>query len=72
MNVILNRRLIRASANVEGGDIICNGGDHDPEAVRYELAYCDNDLSQDSDFKYRTLIAFLPGAGVLYCPRERC
>ena len=25
----------------------------------------------DRDFLCRTLIAFLPGAGVLYCPRER-
>ena len=71
MDVILNRRLVRASADVEGGGIIRNGGDHDPDAVRYAPAYCDDDLLQDSDFKYRTLIAFLPGAGVLYCPRER-
>jgi hypothetical protein len=47
------------------------GGDHDPDTVRYAPAYCDYDLSHDSDFKYKTLIAFFPGAGVLYCPRER-
>jgi hypothetical protein len=40
--------------------------------VRYAPACCNNDLSQDSDFKYRTLIVFLPGtAGVLYFPGER-
>jgi hypothetical protein len=71
MEVILNRRLVRASANVEGGGIIRNGGDYDPDAVRDARGYCEDDLLHDSDFKSRTLIAFLPGAGVLYCPRER-
>ena len=70
MDVILNRRLLRASADVEGGGIIRDGGEHDPDAVRYAPAYCDDDLLPDRDFLYRTLIAFLPGAGVLYCPRE--
>ena len=33
---------------------------HDPE-----------NLQPSCDFKYRTLVAFLPGAGVFYCARER-
>ena len=72
IDVILNHRRVRASADVEGGGIICNGGDHDPDAVRYAPAHCNDDLLQAGDFKYRSLIAFLPGAGVLHCPRERC
>ena len=56
MDVILNRRLVQASADVEqGGDLIRDGSVHDPDAVRYAPAYCDNDLSHDSDFKYREL-----------------
>ena len=55
--------LIVASADVEGDGIICHGGDHDPDAVRnYTPANCNNDLLQDSNFKYRTLIVFLPNA----------
>jgi hypothetical protein len=34
MDVILNCRLVWASADVEGGGIICDGGDRDPGAVR--------------------------------------
>ena len=71
MDVILNRRLVRARADVEGGGIVRDGGDYDQDAVRYAPAYCEDDLSPDMDYLYRTLIAFLPGAGVLYCPRER-
>ena len=60
MDVILNRRLVQASADTEQGDgIIHDGSVYDPDAMRYAPAYCNNDLSQDSDFKYRTLIAFL-------------
>jgi hypothetical protein len=33
-------------------------------------AYGDGDLVDDMDFKYRTFVAFLPGAGVFYCARE--
>jgi hypothetical protein len=46
VDVFLNRRLVRAPANVEGvGGIICNGGDYDPDAVRYApAAYCKDDL----------------------------
>jgi hypothetical protein len=47
VDVILNRRLVRAPADVEGSGIICNGGDYDPDAVRYALAaYCKDDLLQ--------------------------
>jgi hypothetical protein len=72
VHVILNCQLLRASTDVEGGGFICDGGEHDPDAVRYAPAYCDDDLLPDRDFVYRTLVAFLPGAGVLYCPSEHC
>ena len=60
--IILNRCVVQASADGEDGGIICHGGGvHDPDAVRYYApAYCNNDLLQYSNFKYRTLIAFLP------------
>ena len=49
MDVILNRRLVRAPVDVENGGIIWNGGDYDPDAVRYEpAAYCKDDLLQAS------------------------
>ena len=48
MDVILNCRLVRASADVEGGGIICDaGGDHDPDAGRYAPACCNDDLLPD-------------------------
>ena len=64
MDVILKCCLVQASADFEGGGIICHGGVHDPDAARYcAPAYCNNDLLQDSNFMYRTLIVlFLPNA----------
>ena len=50
MDVILNHRLVQASADVEGGGIIYDGGDRDPDAVRYAPAYCNDDLLLDRDF----------------------
>ena len=50
MDVILNHRLVQASADVEGGGIIYDGGDHDPDAVRYAPVYCNDDLLLDKDF----------------------
>ena len=44
MDVILNRCLVQVSADVEGGGIICHGGVHDPDAVRYYApAFCNNE-----------------------------
>jgi hypothetical protein len=62
MDVILNREL---TCNTEDGP-------RDPDEVVMATAKRDPaNLEPESDFKYRTLIAFLPGAGVFYCARER-
>jgi hypothetical protein len=62
MDVILNRELVR--------DI--KEGPRDPDHVVMASAKSDEaNLLPDSDFKYRTLVAYLPGAGVFYCARER-
>jgi len=63
MDVILNRKLITTSC----GDLT----ERDPDLVVMAPAYEDDDLRDQSDYKYRTLIAFLPGAGIFYCARER-
>ena len=55
VDVILNRCLVRVPADVEGGGIICNGGDYDPDAVRYApAAYCKDDLLQAINRTTRT------------------
>jgi hypothetical protein len=64
MGVILNRRIV-ASRNDD--DV----AEPDPDSVVMVRAYGDDDLVDDVDFKYRTLVAFLPSAGVFYCARER-
>jgi hypothetical protein len=64
MDVILNRRIV-ASRNDD--DV----AEPDPDSVVMVRAYGDDDLVDDVDFKYRTLVAFLPRAGVFYCARER-
>jgi hypothetical protein len=60
-DVILNRTVKPADSD----------GVADPDKVVKALAYNDNDIDQRSDRKYRSAIAFLPGAGVFYCARER-
>ena len=55
MDVILNRELLRSTTddprNVD--DVVMATAKHDPQ-----------NLQPSCDFKYRTLVAFLPGAGV--------
>ena len=63
MDVILNRRIVPPRNN--------NVAEPDPDSVVMAQAYGDGDLVDDVDFKYRTLVAFLPGAGVFYCAREQ-
>jgi hypothetical protein len=60
-DVILNRAVKLADTD----------GVADPDKVVKALAYNDNDIDQRLDRKYRSAIAFLPGAGVFYCARER-
>ena len=63
MDVILNRQVL-PTVQV---DVPRN-----PDDVVMANAYSDAaNLEPESDPKYRTLIAFLPGSGVFYCARER-
>ena len=62
MDVILNRRIVPPHND--------NVAEPDPESVLMVQANGEGDLVDDVDFKYRTLVAFLPGAGVFYCACE--
>ncbi|KAI2489027.1 hypothetical protein MHU86_25573 [Fragilaria crotonensis] len=61
-----NRTKCRAS-NKEGC-FIGGGGEDDVLLVR---SYHEDDLDDKNDFKFRTMILFLPQCGVFYCARER-
>ena len=62
MDVILNREL---TCSVKDGP-------RDPdEVVTANAKRNPANLESESDINYRTLIAFLPGAGAFYCARER-
>ena len=64
MDVILNRSIVPPRNN--------NVAEPDPDSVVLMVqAYGDGDLVDDVDFKYQTLVAILPGAGVFYCACER-
>jgi hypothetical protein len=62
IEIILNRRIVPEQNN--------NVAEPDPDSVVMVQAYGNGDLVDDVDFKYRTLVAFLPGAGVFSCARE--
>jgi hypothetical protein len=53
----------------------CTGNDHtcvvDPDEVRMVGCYEKEELGDELDFKFRTMILFLPQSGVFYCARER-
>jgi hypothetical protein len=66
MVVILNRRLLQR--NGDGGSATTSV--RDPDVVMMAAAYDVEDLLDDADFKYRMMIAFLPGAGIFYSARE--
>lgn len=61
MDVILNRSSEPAA----------EGGKFDPNTVALMRAFKPGDQDASMDFKYRTMIAFLPGTGSFYCCRER-
>ena len=63
MDVILNRELQRSTVDARL---------RDPDDVVMVSAKWDKaNLEPECDFKYRSLVAYLPGAGVFYCCRER-
>ena len=59
--------------NMGGED--CDGDDHtgavDPDKVVMVGCYKNEELGDELDFKFRTIILFLPQCGVFYCTRER-
>ena len=63
MDVILNRRIVPPRND--------HVAESDPDSVVMVQAYNDRDSVDDVDFKYRTIVAFLPGVGVFYCACER-
>jgi hypothetical protein len=63
MDVVLNRKLYRATVEADHGN---------PDDVVMASAKWDEaNLEAESDFRYRTLVCYLPGAGVFYCASER-
>ena len=48
-------------------------GERDPDEVRMAAACNDSDMEDNMDYQYRTVLGFLPGAGVFYdcCDRRR-
>jgi hypothetical protein len=47
--------------------------EQDPDEVRMAAACHDRDMEDNMDYRYRTVLGFLPGAGVFYdcCERRR-
>ena len=68
MDVILYCHLLQREG-ADGGSPTAPAQEHD--VVVMVSASDAEDLLDNADYKYRTMIAFLPGAGVFYCARER-
>jgi hypothetical protein len=48
-------------------------GEQDPDEVRMAAACNDSDMEDNMDYRYRTVLGFLPGAGVFYdCCNPHC
>ena len=62
MDVILNRELVRS---------VDAKPRHPDDVVMASAKWDKANLEPEFDFVYRALIAYLPGAGVFYCARER-
>ena len=74
MDVILNRSPVmktEASAVLPTKKAASSvvGGEDDVMLVR---SYHEDDLDDKNDFKFSTMILFLPQCGMFYCARERC
>ncbi len=65
LDVVLNR------ARPLQGEGVAHLVERDPDAVALASAYNDSDFEDRKDDKYCAVLAFLPGAGVFYCHRER-
>jgi hypothetical protein len=67
MDVICNRKITPTAAAALG---ISGSGTLGDDDVVMAPASEEEDLDDINDFKYRTLLAFLPGAGVFYAVRD--
>ena len=65
LDVVLNR------ARPPQGEAVAHLAERDPDAVALASAYNDSDFEDRKDPEYCAVLAFLPGAGVFYCHRER-
>jgi hypothetical protein len=68
MDVILNRAPCSEEPALKSAKKAATGDEDDVVLVR---SYCEDDLHDDNDYKFRTMILFLPQCGVFYCARER-
>ena len=69
MDVICNRRITPTAAAALGWSV-SGDGSLGPEDDVMAPASEEEDLDDANDFKYRTRLAFLPGAGVFYAARD--
>ena len=72
MDVIVNRKITPTAAAASGGSsgAATAAASENRDEILFPPAYEDEDLEDKNDYKYRTLLAFLPGAGVFYCGKE--
>ncbi|KAI2505723.1 hypothetical protein MHU86_8685 [Fragilaria crotonensis] len=75
MDVICNRKITPTAAATLNISSAFKTGDADivalgPDDVIMAPASGPEDLDDANDYKYRTLLAFLPGPGVFYCARD--
>ena len=71
MDVIVNRKITPTAAAASGGSCgTATAASGNCDEILFPPAYEDEDLEDKNDYKYRTLLAFLPGVGVFYCGKE--
>ena len=68
MDVILNRAPCSGEPALKSVKEAAAGDEDDVVLVR---SYCKDDLHDDNDYKFQTMILFLPQCGVFYCAKER-
>ena len=56
----------------ENADVVISGRAFEPDdRIVMVRSYVSDDIDDKNDFKYRTMLLFLPQCGVFYCARER-
>jgi hypothetical protein len=71
MDVIVNRKITQTAAAASGGSCgTATAASGNRDEILFPPAYEGKDLEYKNDNKYRTLLAFLPGAGLFFCGKE--